>query len=314
MGVKMLNTFIKSKCNNIHCLNKIPVSDLKDKIIIVDTSIYMYKFILDNGIYEGFYNMCSIFIKYNIKPLFVFDGKPPKEKEEELKKRSDDKKRAETLYNTLKDKLKDNKNNDEIEEIEQQMYNLRKRFVRVRTKDIDIVKSIIDSFGLKHVNAPGESDELCAYYSLQNKVDAVMSEDMDMFIYGCPIVIRYFSVLKENCVIYNTKNIISRINMSDEHFKQLCILSGTDYSKGSTMNIFNYYRRYYMFQRSDKTSLFEYFINNDEDIKELLNIRSLFDVLEKEHLSDYDNIDINNSDVDMGKIKDIMTVDNFIFI
>ena len=30
---------------------------------------------------EKFYLMCSIFKNYNIIPLFVFDGKPPDEKE-----------------------------------------------------------------------------------------------------------------------------------------------------------------------------------------------------------------------------------------
>ena len=310
----MLNTFIKSKCNGIQCLRKIHLSELRDKHIIVDTSIYMYKFMLDNGIYEGFYNMCSIFIKYNITPLFVFDGKPPKEKEDELRKRSEDKKKAEATYNILKHKLKENKNDDDIEEIEQQMYNLRKKFVRVRTTDIDIVKSIIDAFGLQYMNAPNESDELCAYYALNNKVYAVMSEDMDMFIYGCPIVIRYLSVLKENCIVYNSVNIIKKLNMTEEHFKQMCILSGTDYKKQTDKNIFNFYRGYFMFQRSQEESLFKYFSSDQEDVNELNHIRDMFNVKNNEELSKYGNINIENKPMDMNKIKEIMETDNFIFI
>ena len=31
---------------------------------------------------ENFYLMCSIFKYYNIVPIFVFDGVPPKEKHE----------------------------------------------------------------------------------------------------------------------------------------------------------------------------------------------------------------------------------------
>ena len=310
----MLNTFIKSKCNGIQCLRKIHLSELRDKHIIVDTSIYMYKFMLDNGIYEGFYNMCSIFIKYNITPLFVFDGKPPKEKEDELRKRSEEKKKAEATYNILKHKLKENKNDDDIEEIEQQMYNLRKKFVRVRTADIDIVKSIIDAFGLQYMNAPNESDELCAYYALNNKVYAVMSEDMDMFVYGCPIVIRYFSVLRENCIVYNSVNIIKKLNMTEEHFRQMCILSGTDYRKQTDKNIFNFYRGYFMFQRSQEESLFKYFSSDQEDVNELNHIRDMFNVKNKEELSKYSNSNIENRPMDIDKIKEIMETDNFIFI
>ena len=314
MGVKMLNTFIKSKCNGINCLKKLHLSELKNKNIIIDTSIYMYKFMLDNGIHEGFYNMCSIFIKYNITPLFVFDGKPPKEKEDELRKRSEEKKKAESKYNMLKDKLNGNTDIDDIEEIEQQMYNLRKKFVRVRTSDIDIVKSIIEAFGLQHINAPGESDELCAYYALTNKVYAVMSEDMDMFIYGCPIVIRYFSILKENCVKYNTANIIKRINMNEEDFKQLCILSGTDYNKQTDKNIFTYYRQYYMYKRSDEDSLFKYFNSNQDDIMNLRHIRDMFNVKDKKDMIKYNELEIKNKNIDIDKIKDIMSEKNFIFI
>ena len=316
MGVKMLNTFIKARCNNLQCLKKIQLSDLRDKCIVVDTSIYMYKYTIDNSIYEGFYNMCSIFYKYNINSLFIFDGKPPKEKEDELRKRSEDKKNAETKYNILKRRLKEKNANEieEIEEIEQQMYNLRKKFVRINAKDVDIVKSIIDSFGLKYIDAHGESDELCAYYALNNKAYAVMSEDMDMFIYGCPLVIRYFSILKENCIIYNTENIIKTINMSHEDFKQLCILSGTDYKKHDNMNIFNYYRQYYMFKRSDANSMFEYFAKEKDEIVELLHIQNMFNVNNKENLMQFLDINIENKEPDIIRIKEIMKDDNFIFI
>ena len=95
MGVKLLNRFIKSKCCNNETIKKVGLYKLNKKIVAIDTSIYMYRFAVDNGIYEGFYNMCSLFTKYNIKPLFVFDGKPPKEKENELKHRSEEKKKAE---------------------------------------------------------------------------------------------------------------------------------------------------------------------------------------------------------------------------
>ena len=39
----------------------------------------------ENALLENFYLMISIFREYNIIPLFVFDGKPPKEKNDLLK-------------------------------------------------------------------------------------------------------------------------------------------------------------------------------------------------------------------------------------
>ena len=57
-----------------------------------------------------------------------------------------------------------------------------------------------------------------------------MSEDMDLFVYGCPRVLRYFSLLKHNVVVYTTKQIFEELGISEEEFRQICILSGTDYN------------------------------------------------------------------------------------
>ena len=78
--MKLLNRFIKSKCRNLDTINKVSLYKLSKKVVAIDISIFMYRFAQDNGIYEGFYNMCSLLRRYNIKPLFVFDGKPQKRK------------------------------------------------------------------------------------------------------------------------------------------------------------------------------------------------------------------------------------------
>ena len=42
--------------------------------------------------------MCSLFKRYNITPIFVFDGKPPKEKRKELDERRNARKEAYRKY------------------------------------------------------------------------------------------------------------------------------------------------------------------------------------------------------------------------
>ena len=103
MGIKYLNRYIQSQC--VKSVNQIHLSDLSQKKIVIDTSIYLYRYVADDTLLENFYLMISIFRKYNIIPLFVFDGKPPKEKRELLKKRREDKKIAEEKYNNLKGSL-----------------------------------------------------------------------------------------------------------------------------------------------------------------------------------------------------------------
>ena len=62
------------------------------------------------------------------------------------------------------------------------------------------------------------------------KAYACLSEDMDMFAYGCPIVLRYLSLLNSCVVLYDLNTILSTLGYSLEEFKYLCVLSGTDYN------------------------------------------------------------------------------------
>ena len=96
MGVRNLNSLIRQMC--IRTLKKTPLSDLKDKQIAVDISIYMYKFKQNGDLIDGVFNMINIFQKHNIQPIFVFDGKPPIEKQDILNERYNKKRRIFTKY------------------------------------------------------------------------------------------------------------------------------------------------------------------------------------------------------------------------
>ena len=85
MGIKYLNKYLQSNCSN--SIKQISLHDLRNKRIVIDTSIYLYRFLGEKALLENFYLMISIFREHNIIPLFVFDGKPPKEKYDLLEKR-----------------------------------------------------------------------------------------------------------------------------------------------------------------------------------------------------------------------------------
>ena len=85
MGIHLLNTFIQSIYNNGSRI--INLSDLSGKKIVIDTSIYLYRFKALGGLLENMYLMCSITRFYNIHPLFVFDGKSDSNKDASNKKK-----------------------------------------------------------------------------------------------------------------------------------------------------------------------------------------------------------------------------------
>ena len=103
MGIKLLNSLIKKRCGNMN--NLISLYRLKDKVITVDISIYLYRFKSVNKLMENMYILCSLMCYYKIKPLFIFDGIPSHLKNDELELRKKKKIEAKKKFNELK--LKD---------------------------------------------------------------------------------------------------------------------------------------------------------------------------------------------------------------
>ena len=69
MGIRMLNKFLQSKCRKY--ITPINLSELSGKKIVVDISIYLYKFLSENALLENLYLMISIFRENKIIPIFI---------------------------------------------------------------------------------------------------------------------------------------------------------------------------------------------------------------------------------------------------
>jgi len=107
MGIKYLNTFVKKVCSN-YSYNKVDIEKYQNKKIVIDSSIYLYKFSVGNMLIENFYLLISIFLKYNIIPIFVFDGKPAVEKYDVIQKRKEERLMNKEKYDKLLEFLNDN--------------------------------------------------------------------------------------------------------------------------------------------------------------------------------------------------------------
>ena len=86
MGIKNLNRFLRDNCSK-KAITKKHLSYFKNKTVVVDTSIYLYKFASEGSLIESMYLFISVLKSYHITPLFIFDGKPPPEKNELLRQR-----------------------------------------------------------------------------------------------------------------------------------------------------------------------------------------------------------------------------------
>jgi flap endonuclease-1 len=326
MGIRYLNRFLRDNASS--AIKVISLSELSGKKIAVDISIYMHKYAAEDSLIENIYAMLSMFRHYNITPIFVFDGKPPAEKKELLLKRREDKKTALNEFSKLQKLLENNDNMEDCEkqEIVGQMDILKRNFVKINKCDIEIVKGLIRAYGGTYYDAPGEADEVCALLSTKGKVWATLSEDMDMFVYGCPNIIRYLSLLNHTAVLYDMKNILQNLGITQKEFREICILSGTDYNSlnndtknshdlHATLKIFKKYFKEK--KKKENIEFYDWLLENTsyiEDYDLLTKIYEMFDLSKNhKHVQVFDSIRIANGPILKEEIKEILKMDGFIF-
>ena len=325
MGIRNLNRYLRDNCpESIRCIN---MADLSGKRIAVDISIYLYKYEAENALLENMYVMLSIFRYYNIIPIFIFDGKPPPEKKALLLKRKEDKQEAQEAYDKLKKQLTSLQETREIDtdklDIIASMEQLKSQIVQINKEKIEKVKTLIRAYGATYYDAPGEADELCALLVIKKKVWACLSEDMDLFVYGCTRVLRYFSLIGHTAVLYYMKGILEELNMTQTEFKENCVLSGTDYNinadgNNDKVNLGITIKHFKKFKadKTNKTGFYDWLQDNTEyisDLELLIKINKMFELDVNHNLETFKNIKIINGPVRQDEIETIMKDEDFIF-
>ena len=322
MGIRCLNKFLQDNCTT-KSIDKIHLETLRGKTVVVDTSIYMYKFICENALLENMYLFISVMKKYEITPIFIFDGKAPAEKQELLKQRQVKKKEAENKYNVLKTSIDNAVDDAHKKDIEYEMHFLKKQFTRLRDDDIKNVKELMDAYAVQYYVAQREADELCAYFTKSGKAWACFTDDMDMFIYDCPYVIRNLSLMNHTAFMYDKASILKEIKINQKLFREIMILSGTDYnintqtSLKETIRWFHKYNNYVSDIEKERRPL-EFYVwlvkttKYISDYSVLLKIYKMFliDFSEiEEHLEDNKPTTFN-----MNNLKRVMCKEGFIFL
>ncbi|KAI3375132.1 hypothetical protein L3Q82_021650, partial [Scortum barcoo] len=173
------------------------------KVIALDTSIVVNQFRAVTPLLSplaGLFFRTLTLLEHDIKPVFVFDGKPPVEKTAVLKKR------AEAAGWTSPN---------------------RTGTASSQTKDqVQLLKLL----GVPIIQAPGDAEALCAWLVRERTVDAVASEDMDSLPFGASVLIRQLNAKRDSDVIeYSLPKLLEKLQISHEEFVDLCILLGCDY-------------------------------------------------------------------------------------
>jgi len=261
MGIKNLKVILTQKCSN--AINTRKLDCYRGMTFGVDLSIFLYKYLYNNDDHiEGLTRLILRLLKNQITPIFVFDGKPPKEKDDTLLQRKEkkelmlvkrsiidsiidyDKGDFKTFQNHVQNLIISSNNcSFELEEEEiRDLFNksnndlkkesekLTKKIIYVTHHHIDSSKKLFDLFGIKYIHEQCEAESLIAYMCKMNYIDGCISEDTDILANGGYLFLRNFSADKNTVDEYCLQGILDGLQLDHDKFIDLCILCGCDYT------------------------------------------------------------------------------------
>jgi flap endonuclease-1 len=171
---------------------------------------------------QGMFNRTIRYITEGIRPVYIFDGKPPQLKSHELQKR---RQRRDQAQQALQQAAAD----DNVAELDKQS----KRLVRAGQQENEDCQKLLRLMGVPVLIAPCEAEAQAAALAHSGLVYAVATEDMDALTFQTPILLRKMTFASggSNAVVQSIQYdaAIRGLQLTKEQFVDLCILLGCDY-------------------------------------------------------------------------------------
>src|ERR1700722_1746644 len=248
MGIKELYSILLKKHPNVFIEENL--DKFQNKIIAVDILTFLYKYVRYVG-EDGWINMMLLLFyklqKNDIKFICIFDGKNyPVEKSIEKDIRVKDMQKIEEKYikvQNLRCKiLKDNSNNENqitlkeciqelgtilkrtkinenivnsipkfLKELEVIEKRLKNQCMKITETYYIILKDMLDCFNIPAITADGDGEKLCSFLCAKGIVDAVLSEDSDVLVYGTPLSLFKINLRKNTIITVNNKVLLKDI-------------------------------------------------------------------------------------------------------
>lgn len=238
MGVN-LRGIVKAK--------EITLMDLRGKAISIDAYNALYQFLaiirqpdgtplkdsqgrITSHLSGLLYRTVNL-VENGIKPVYVFDGKPPELKAMEIERRKAVKEEAVKKYE------------EALARGDLEAARMYAQATSVLTEDmVNQAKRLLDLMGIPYVQAPSEGEAQAAYMAKKGDVFACGSQDYDSLLFGAPRLVRNISItgrrkLPRKNVYIEVKpelivldEILKDLGISREQLIDIAILVGTDYN------------------------------------------------------------------------------------
>ena len=171
------------------------------------------------------------FLSLGIKPVYVFDGKPPSLKTAEIERRKQIKKDATVKY----EKAIAEGNMEDARKFAQQTTSMKDGMVKES-------KQILTYFGIPYIDAPSEGEATAAHLTNTGQAYASASQDFDSILCGAKRLIRNFTnsgrrklpnrntYVEIEPEIIETQKSLDSLGITREQLVDVGILIGTDFN------------------------------------------------------------------------------------
>jgi len=170
-------------------------------------------------------------MEHGVKPIYVFDGKPPELKQAEIERRRKVREEAERKYEeALKAGL--------VEEA-RRYAQMSSRLTEPMVED---AKRLLEAMGVPWIQAPAEGEAQAAYMASRGDAWAAGSQDYDSLLFGAPRLVRNLSITGRRKLprrnievevkpeIIELGRLLEALGIGREHLIIIGMLVGTDYN------------------------------------------------------------------------------------
>lgn len=233
---------------------EIEFKDLKDKIVVVDASLFLYQFLttirqpdgtplMDSSgrvtsHLVGLFSRSAKLMQYGIRLAYVFDGEPPKLKIAEQERRHE-------LKLEAKEKYKEAVRREDVEG----MKKYAARTARLSREMVDEAKELLHGLGLPVVQAASEAEAQASHIVKKGDAFALATQDADALMFGATKIVRNLSLVgrkkQANKLSYRSikpeiidlAETLNHLGIDQDQLIALCMLVGTDYNRGGIKGI-----------------------------------------------------------------------------
>jgi len=240
MGVQLGDIVLKTK---------IELEQLSDKIVAIDAMNSLYQFLAIIRQRDGqplkdskgrvtshlsglFYRTTNL-VELGIRPIYVFDGEPPKLKRRTVKERIELRKEAAKEWTAALEA-------GDVEEARK----YAQRAGRLTDEMISGSKKLLDGMGVPWVQAPCEGEAQAAHLVQRGDAWAAGSQDFDSLLFGAPLLVRNLAItgrrklpskdvyVEVSPELMELQTVLKELGVTREQLVDIGILIGTDYNEG----------------------------------------------------------------------------------